>query len=163
MNQYNLTRLRPEAARLAYPLVRAIEPLVDLASWIAYVRRAQSERHGVMIATRHGCPFPSGLFCFRCSRELSPGNVITADYFVALDILDPAPLTDAMITALEKLASELHCDAIRSVVRGPGGALRETLLRRGHAEDAMNFQKLPPAGGKQGGGSIQAPVMYNID
>lgn len=141
MSAYSVTRLQPSAARLAYPLVRAAEPLVDLNAWLAYVRGAEGRKRGVMVATRAGGAFPSGMFCYACARDPALGQVMTANYIVALDILDPAPLTAALMAALEALAAELGCDAIRAFVSGGAPDIEAALRARGHRVEATAFQK----------------------
>lgn len=141
MSAYTVTRLQPSAARLVYPLVRAAEPLVDLPAWLAYVRAAESRKRGVMVATRAGRAFPSGMFCYACAKDPALGLVMTANYFVALDILDAGPLAAALMTALEQLAADLRCDAIRAVVRSGTPEIEAALKGRGHHVEATAYQK----------------------
>jgi len=140
--------LRPEAARLVYPLIRAAEPAVDLASWLAYARRVlragPDGRSGIVVVTRVSQRFPSGMFCYRCQDDLARGRVVIADYFLAVDILDPRPVARAMAAALEQLGRRLHCNAVRSVVHRGAEDLGECLLEAGHCAESTDFIKDVP-------------------
>ncbi len=141
MSDFAITRLPPNDARLAYPLVRLVDPSVELAAWLAFARAARGKRRGIIVATRLGRPYPSGMFHYCFTRDLTLGRVVTADYFVALDILDPRPLANAMVAALEALARGLACDAVRSVVRDRTSLLADCLLANGHAPEASVYVK----------------------
>jgi hypothetical protein len=144
MHKFVVSPLAGEEARLAYPLIRESEPGVALDSWLSFVKRTahRRARHtGIMVATRTGQRFPSGLFCYRCHEDLALGHVVTADYFVAIDILDPAPVVSAMVLALEKLGAGLECHAVRSVVHRRADVLTDCLRTSGHRVEATNFVK----------------------
>jgi hypothetical protein len=144
MHNFDVSRLAGEEARLAYPLIRESEPGVALDTWLSFVRRTahrRARRTGIMVATRKNQRFPSGLFCYRCHEDLALGHVVTADYFVAVDILDPAPVISAMVLALEKLGAGLECHAVRSVVHRRANVLTACLRTSGHCVEATNFVK----------------------
>jgi hypothetical protein len=144
MHEFQVSRLVGGEARLVYPLIRESEPNVALDTWLSFARRTGSpraRRTGIMVATRTGQRFPSGLFCYRCHEDLALGNVVTADYFVAIDILDPAPVVGAMVTALEKLGERMACHAVRSVVHRRADVLSDCLRISGHRVEATNFVK----------------------
>ena len=148
MQEFLCQPLYSEDARTAYPLVREAEPDVDLESWLSFVKRTAkpaAARTGIMVATRSGQRFPSGLFCYRCHEDLALGSVITADYFVAVDILDPTPVVGAMLRELETLGERLKCHAVRSVVHARAERLSFCLLDCGHRLEAKNFVKRLPA------------------
>jgi hypothetical protein len=144
MHEFRVSRLAGDEARLAYPLIRESEPGVALETWLLYAKRIaapRATRTGIMVATRTGHRFPSGLFGYRCHADLALGAVITADYFVAIDILDPAPVVDAMIQALEQLGRRRACNAVRSVVHRRADVLTDCLRGSGHHMEATNFIK----------------------
>ena len=147
MQKFNVHPLAGDDARSAYPLVREMEPDVDLDSWLTYVRRMTKPaacRTGIMVATRAGQRFPSGLFCYRCHEDLALGSVVTADYFVAVDILDPTPVVGAMVRELEVLGERLKCDAVCSIVHSRAEKLGHCLETSGHQLEATNFIKRLP-------------------
>jgi hypothetical protein len=145
MQIFDVHPMTSDEARLAYPLVREAEPAVQLDAWLGFARRtarAAAGRSGIMVATREGQRFPSGLFCYRCHDDLALGSVMTADYFVAVDILDPTPVVGAMVRELESLGERLKCDAVRSIVHTRAERLSHCLERSGHRLEATNFVKL---------------------
>jgi hypothetical protein len=147
MQEFHVHRLSSDDARIAYPLVREAEPDIDLESWLSFVRRTAKPaviRTGIMVATRTGQRFPCGLFCYRCHEDLALGPVVTADYFVAVDILDPTPVVGAMVRELESLGGRLNCAAVRSIVRHRGERLSHCLESSGHRLEAKNFVKRLP-------------------
>lgn len=144
MHRFDVSRLAGDEARLVYPLIRESEPGVTLETWLSFARRTAGKRMrrtGILVATRAGQRFPSGLFCYRCHEDLALGQVVTADYFVAVDILDPAPVLDAMIRALEELGARFGFHAVRSVVHRRADLLNDCLLVSGHRVEATNFVK----------------------
>ena len=148
MSGFQVSDLQPSESRLVYPLVREAEPAVDLTTWLAYARRAVKPgpggRTGIMVATRDGHRFPSGLFCYRCQDDLAFGQIVTADTFVAVDILDPRPVVNVMVDALETLGARLGCHAVRSVVHTKSDVLSGCLEACGHRLDTRNFVKKLP-------------------
>lgn len=144
MQEFHIHRLTTGEARVLYPLVREAEPKVDLDQWLEYARRAArnaGEKRGILVATRQGQRFPSGLFCYRCHEDLTLGHVVVADYFVAVDILDPSPVVGVMVRELETLGERLKCDAICSVVHNRTASLSSVLEERGHRREASAFIK----------------------
>jgi hypothetical protein len=144
MHDFMVSRLAGDEARLAYPLIREVEPGVPLETWLSFVRRTanpHARRTGIMVATRKGQRFPCGLFCYRCHEDLRLGNVVTADYFVAVDMLDPTPVVDAMIDALESLGEQLLCHSVRTVAHRRADVLSGCLRTWGHRVEATNFVK----------------------
>ncbi|HTZ71430.1 MAG TPA: hypothetical protein VMB71_12320 [Acetobacteraceae bacterium] len=145
MQEFQVAPLRPAEARLVYPLVQASEPAVTLESWLAFVRRIthrRADRVGIMAATRAGQRFPCGIFCYRCHEDLALGPVVTADYFVAVDILDPKPVVRAMVRELESLGERLQCQAVRSVIHANEDEVATCLRRSAHQVATTNFVKL---------------------
>lgn len=145
MSDFLINSLPAEDVRLVYPLVREANAGIGLSAWVSYARRAvrcgPGGRSGIMTATRTASRFPSGMFCYRCHEDLALGQVVTADYFVAVDILDPRPVVGVMVAALEHLGSQLHCNAVRSVVHGHASTLSTCLEHAGHRLEACNFVK----------------------
>jgi len=117
--------------------------MLDLAAWSRFVRRIadprRAARTGIMVAQRRSHSYPSGLFVYRKDVDLQYGLVLTADHFVAVDIIDQRPVMSALMAALDALARHLGCGAIRSMMhmesndaapalRGAGYRLEGTVL-----------------------------------
>jgi hypothetical protein len=136
--------------RSVYPLVREAFPALDLPAWLRFARQFTSPRRsaqcGIVAARRMGRAFPCGLFCYRVEHDLKFGKVLIADYFVAVDLLDPASVLAVLLEELDCLAKRLGCQAVRSLVHGPTSDLRGGLHAAGHhPEDALLLLKKVPA------------------
>lgn len=138
--------------RPAYPLIRAVAPQVSLAEWLRFARhatgRARAGREGVTTVRHAGRAFPSGLCCWRRDMDLTAGLVLTAEHIIAVDLLDAAPVFDALAAELERIAARLGCRAVRSVLHPDATALAQRLREGGHQPAATLLSKpVPPPPG----------------
>ncbi|WP_149536236.1 hypothetical protein [Siccirubricoccus phaeus] len=144
--------LQPAEFRPAYPLVRAVAPRVSLADWLRFARRAagrgRANREGVTTVRHIGRPFPSGLCCWRQDHDLEEGRVLTAEHIIAMDLLDAAPVIDALTAELERIAARLQCRSVRSVLYPDATMLADRLRLGGHKPAATLLAK--PVGGAEG-------------
>jgi hypothetical protein len=129
-----------------YPLVREAVPSLDLPAWLRFARQLTDPRRagqcGIVAARRGGRAFPCGLFCYRVEDDLKLGKVLTADHFVAVDLLDPAGVLAALVEELDGLAKRLGCHAVRSLVHGGVPHVEGGLSAAGHEpEDASLLLK----------------------
>ncbi len=141
--------LGPAQVRTVYPLIRAVEPSLSLADWLQYARRVavgERGRRGVLVARRPAQRHPSGLVCYRCDRHISHGTLLTAEHFVALDLLYAEAVLAALVTGLERMATELGCGAIRSIVRGVHSPLIQHLCQHGHRAEGMTLTRTVSSG-----------------
>jgi hypothetical protein len=132
----------PAAAdvRTLFPLMREIDPTLDLKRWLAYARplvQRRDGRAGILVARRAGRRFPCGAVCYHLSRDLEHGVVLTAEHFITLDLLYPQAVLRALQAALEKIAIRLGCHAVRAIVRGGRSDLAEDLRRSGLGKDGI--------------------------
>ncbi|MDE2005653.1 MAG: hypothetical protein KGI51_03725 [Rhodospirillales bacterium] len=134
---------------LAYPLARQAVPGLSWADWRRHARAALAAaprgRGGIMAARREGRAHPGGLVCWRRESELGGGAVLVASHFVALDILDPAPVLAALVAAVEREAAALGCRAVRARIAADcdavGRVLAEAGLRREGAEMVKGVER----------------------
>lgn len=144
MAAFTVRALAPDQIRSVYPLIREAMPAVDLGAWTEFARRLTGRRGsntGIMAAWREGRPFPCGLFCYRVDKTLGQGRVLIAEYFVAIDLLDPKAVLEALVAELDALGHRLGCDAVRSVVHGGEPVLAGGLAAAGHAPEASLLLK----------------------
>ncbi len=143
MTGFTVGPMDTKDARAVFPLIREAIPTLDLSGWLRFVRQVTASRlaaqAGIVIARRVGRPFPCGLFCYRVEQDLERGKVLTADHFVAVDLLDPAAVLDALVHELETLGARLGCSAVRGIVHGRQAALAGELSAAGHALEASLF------------------------
>jgi hypothetical protein len=152
--------------RSVYPLVREAFPALDLAAWLRFARPFTSPRRGaqcgIVAARRRSRAFPCGLFCYRVEDDLKFSKVLIADYFVAVDLLDPASVLAVLLGELDGLAKRLGCQAVRSLVHGATSDLKGGLHAAGHhPEDALLLLKKVPAPPPGRGHRAQARLLLS--
>ena len=149
MPAFTVRALASDQILSVYPLIREAMPGVDLTAWTNFARRLTGHRltgrrmntTGIMAAWREGRPFPCGLFCYRVDKTLGQGQVLIAEYFVAVDLLDPKGVLAALVDELDALGHRLGCNAVRSVVHGGEPELAGGLVAAGHAPEASLLLK----------------------
>jgi hypothetical protein len=128
--------LPPAQASTVFPLVREAIPGIDLRTWLRFARRAgdprRAPREGIIVVVRSPRPMPCGLFVYRKEQELGHGDVLIAEHFVAVDVLDAEPVMQALIAELDQLARRLGCSAIRAMVLNPSSQTASQLATAGH-------------------------------
>lgn len=120
----------------AYPLIRQVAPTLDLRRWTRFARRAADPKHapqgGILVVRRPPQPYPCGLVCYRKDQDLEHKSVLTAEYFVAMDLLDSASALEALVTELEAAARRLDCHAVRSILQGTSPVVAAELQAANH-------------------------------
>jgi hypothetical protein len=151
MGEFVIETLGRERLSAVYPLVREAVPTLNLAGWLRYARPLSASRRGaqcgIVTARREGRSFPCGLFCYRVDEDLSLGRILVADHFVAIDLLDPGAVLDALVEELDGLARRLECKAVRSLVHGGTSGVADSLDAAGHRPDdaSLLLKRLPRA------------------
>jgi hypothetical protein len=128
----------------AYPLIREALPKLDLKSWTRLATRLadpkRAKRCGIL-AVRRGERHASGLLYYRKEQDLKFGATLVADHFIALDLFDSRPVLAALIAALESVALDLDCAAIRSVVHAKNPEVALELVSAGHSLEGATLYK----------------------
>jgi hypothetical protein len=145
MSGFTIGPLSPDQIHTVYPLIREAVPTLDLAGWIRFARQLIRPRRdvqgGIITIRRDGRDFPCGLFCYRVEEDLKLGRVLTADHFVAVDLLDPAAVLAALVAEIDALGKRLNCCAVRGVVHGGSAELAGGLAAAGHQPEASLLLK----------------------
>lgn len=131
--------------RPLFPLMQVQDTSLTWPRWRAYARRllrsGVQARQGIMVARRAGHPMPCGAVCYRLDHDLHVGRIMTAEHFVALDLLYPGVVRTALARALEGRASELGCSVIRALVHESDAEVAEDLRHAGHRPDGFMLVK----------------------
>jgi hypothetical protein len=131
--------------RPLFPLVRAVEPGLLWPQWDRYARRVARSgpraKEGIVVARRRGHAMPCGAVCYRLDRDLRLGSVLTAEHFIAVDLLYPHAVLAALAMALDELAKRFGCDAIRSILHDRDPKIAEDLGGAGHNRDGLMLTK----------------------
>jgi hypothetical protein len=138
----------PDQVNTVFPLVREAVPGIELRAWIGFARKLTNPRRaaraGIVAVRRVPRPMPCGLFMYRHESDLAYGPILATEYFVALDVLDPAPVVRALADEMESLARRLGCAAIRALVREHSPAVEAGLRAAGlDIEGATLWKRLP--------------------
>jgi len=90
--------------RPLFPLMRAVQPDLTLSAWLTYSRRVAraklGARVGIMVARRRGHSLPCGAVHYRLDSNLRYGQLLTAEHFIAIDLLDPHAVLAALFDRL---------------------------------------------------------------
>jgi hypothetical protein len=141
--------LSRDQIRSVYPLIREAVATIDLTTWLRFARQFTGPRRpghgGIVTVRREGRPFPCGLFCYHVEDDLKLGKVLTADHFVAVDLLEPDAVLAALVEELDALAGRLGCQAMRSLVHGGPPIVAGGLYAAGHRPEGAVplLKKLP--------------------
>ena len=131
--------------RPLYPLVVATEPGLLWSQWDRYARRlvrvSPRAKEGILVARRRGHLMPCGAVCYRLDRDLRYGLMLTAEHFVAIDLLYPQAVLAALAAALDGIADRFGCAAIRSVLHDRDVTVAENLSIVGHSRDGLTLTK----------------------
>jgi hypothetical protein len=129
---------------LAYPLIRAALPDVDLAAWRGFARGIvdlPSPYPVGGVCLRNEAGYLCGVLTYRIDRDLRCGTALTIDVFAALDVTGEEEALRALLHAAEEKAYELRCTAVRVHLEKPAGTLANRLLSAGYACQATIFCK----------------------
>jgi len=114
---YDLHDLKAAESDRAFVLVHLMKPDVDLGRWRAFLadverQCARGEERGITVASL-GDDCLVGLFSWAVQPSLEHERVLTVDNFIAAGALDPEPLFDDMIAAMETCAQTRRCGAVQ--------------------------------------------------
>jgi hypothetical protein len=137
--------LAPGQLRDLYPLMRAASPALSLQAWLHFARALTASKApghaGILVARRHRVSHPCGAVCYRRDRDLQFGIILTAEHFIAMDLLYPEAVMDALLGELDNIAMRLRCNAIRSIVQGGRVMLADELRGAGHVSEGFTMTK----------------------
>ncbi|GAB6967357.1 hypothetical protein JCM25156A_13940 [Komagataeibacter kakiaceti JCM 25156] len=111
-------RLAPADVPLLYPLIRLSFPHITMREWTRIGRRmaraGKRAREGILVAHYGEARPPCAMATFRRGFDLYSGDTLSADYIIALSYAHKQQIIDALIPAMETLAREMGCRAIRT-------------------------------------------------
>ena len=143
MADFVIEGLSHDDIRRAYPLVREAFPAIDLSTWLRFARHLTRPRRrrpcGIIAARLVGRTAPAGLFCYRVEDNLGWGQLLVADHFVAVDMLDPAAVVTVLAEALDGLAKRLGCRAVRSLVHDGATEVERGLQSAGYRQEGVSL------------------------
>lgn len=127
-------RLELADVPLLYPLIRISFPHITLREWVRIGRRMARSgprmREGMLVARYGQGRPPCGMATFRRGFDLCSGDTLTSDYIVALSYTQEQQILNALLPAMETLARELGCDAIRTFSYSKPTVTRDSVVRK---------------------------------
>jgi len=142
-------RLSPDQVALAFPLVHAAVPVVDLRAWQDFMQAtvAAAEQPTVgALGLRHEGGYLCGLIVYRKQRDLRHGMTLVVDLFVALDVVSEGAAAQALLHAAEAMARDLGCAAVHIRLNADWQSLTDHISSYGYGADAQILAKpLQPA------------------
>ena len=143
--------LKLEKIDQAYGLVRLTAPQISLEAWRDFARSlispSEAPESGIL-TVEDDCGCIMGLVGYVIDRDLDHGRTLLAKNLNALDGTENInqEVAFALIKAMEDLARDKRCGAIRTIIHEPEAALRdawiiELLKNSGHHTEARKFFK----------------------
>jgi hypothetical protein len=140
--------LSPDQVALAFPLVHAAVPVVDLRAWQDFMQATVASEQAAVgaLGLRHEGGYVCGLIVYRKQRDLRHGMTLVVDLFVALDLVSEAAAAKALLHAAEATARQLGCAAVHIRLNADWQSLTDHISSHGYGADAQILAKpLPPA------------------
>lgn len=166
MSDFTSHLVPPDQVRMVYPLVREAVAGLDLKTWVNFAQKVANPRRagqsGILAVTRAGRNLPCGVFLYRREAQLPDGAVLVAEHFVAMDVVDPQSVVQALIGELDALAKRLDCVAIRVVVPGDDSLLRSGLQAAGHRPRGLALWKSVESPAARAGGKRPVTEVTSV-
>jgi hypothetical protein len=129
---------------VAFPLVHAALPGIDLAMWRRFARGivdlpSPYPAGGACLRNEGG--YICGVLTYHIEGDLRHGTALTVDLFAALDVTGEEAATHALLQVAEEKARDLHCTGIRVTIARGGAKLARRFLTSGYRAEATIFCK----------------------
>jgi hypothetical protein len=149
MRRLQVGSLAPEEVERAFPLVQAITPEVSLNEWTNCAKwfLGPGAMPSGILCAKDEQGYLAGLCCYRVLDVVDQGRTAVADRVIALGLIDPIPVADALIQGIEKEAEQLDCDTLQvTLFRSKAGReppwLVSVLSGRGYERAASAMSKI---------------------
>ncbi|HWI29725.1 MAG TPA: hypothetical protein VN668_22305 [Stellaceae bacterium] len=130
---------------VAFPLIRAALPDIDLSAWRSFARGLvdlPSPYPTGGVALRNEGGYLCGVLTYRIDRDLRHGTTLNVDVFAALDVTGEEAAMRALLQAAEEKARELRCAAVGIHIEGGGGPIADRFRTTGYRRQATIFCKM---------------------
>jgi len=113
---FEIVAVSGERILQAFPLIQAAWPGIDLDSWKSFVRSFRADYtagQSDVVALRNPGGYLCGILAYRRDWDLRAGPILTAQLFIAIDLLNSSRTIGALIEAVEARAFQLGCTGIQ--------------------------------------------------
>jgi hypothetical protein len=141
---FNVAVLSGCQVPLAFPLIQATWPGIDLASWLSFVEffnNPKTTTGSAVLALRDSVGCICGVFAYRLARDLQAGRVLSVERFTAADLANSLGTVRALLEAAEMQALELGCAGVQIRLYNDQPALASRLQMLGLLSEAGVFWK----------------------
>jgi len=113
--QFIAKSLASESVDKAFAVARSADFALTVDQWRGYTRGLikRGAATSGMLSVENRAGTIQGLCSYRIESSLGHGSICTVDYLVALDLVDSAAVTAALLKALEALARRNGAAALR--------------------------------------------------
>lgn len=118
MTQFSVAEITDDQLEPAYALIRTLAPDVPLERWLAYAQGVR--KRGGMLGLFAGEAELFGLLTYRREECLRYGVVLLVENFVTFELSRASPGRKALCSAVDDIARDQACAAVRLVVGGRG-------------------------------------------
>lgn len=128
---------------LAYPLVSAALPGVDLLRWREYadIAGGEAEHSRGIIGLRGDGDYLCGVMAFHVGEDLRHGRVLSVDLFIALDLVNEGHAIRTLLDVAETKAREMRCAAVQISINSDHKGLSDTIENAGYVSEARLLHK----------------------
>jgi hypothetical protein len=148
---YRVAAISADRVAPAFPLIQAVWPQADLASWQSFVdffndpaRHGEAGVLGIYDSAGYAC----GVLAYRLDRDLRRGLTLAAQLFTAVDLINSLPTAQTVLDAAAMRAAELGCAGMQIRLPSDQTGLASRLRALGLPAESNLFWKAvspPPA------------------
>lgn len=142
---FNVAVLSGGQAPLAFPLIQATWPSIELASWLSFVEffnDPKATTGSAVLALRDSVSCICGVLAYRLARDLRAGPVLAVELFTAADLANSLGTVRALLEAAEMQALELGCAGVQIRLYNDQPALASRLRTLGLLSETGMFWKM---------------------
>lgn len=107
--------LHAKQAANAFPLIRLLDPEIELETWLSEARAlcddTSAENGAIILVDKRDYLY--GIYCFNAVRKGSGNDVLNLDKFIVVDMILCAGAAKRLIQSIDPLAQILGCPQIR--------------------------------------------------
>lgn len=111
-----LTRpLERDQVAQAYALIQSADPSVSLDRWTRFAQRLLSARHAGIMTIQTEAGYMCGLFAYEIFEDLRLNRTLAIRHVVAVSLVQPEAIAQALLEAAESLAHLNGCAALTAL------------------------------------------------
>lgn len=154
LRSFLIRPLTPDLIERAFPVVQSALPELSLDRWRAYAERIAEDPSGGITVALDEQGYVAGLFAFHALPDLRNGLVLVVRDLIAVDLVNPDPVTAALLGAIDSTAAQRGCALVVMSAPADAASLPPLFTARGYRRDPAMICK----GGRTGTTARQRSV-----